>query len=77
MSGQDGSITTTHSNILDYYYNMACNICYYLENDKVIRAKTWVRTKRNPDVVLGDYIHPIIETNDETPVSYRNEDSKV
>ncbi len=66
INGQDGEINTTHSDPASYYYTMAANIKYYLENDKVIRAKTWVRTKRNPDYVFHQYLEPLIllEQND-------------
>lgn len=63
MSGQDGEIKTTHSDIVAYYRSLASNIGYYLENDKVIRAKTFVRTQRNPDYVFNTYIRPIIESD--------------
>jgi glycosyltransferase involved in cell wall biosynthesis len=63
MSGQDGEIKTTHSDIIEYYRGLASNISYYLQNDKVIRAKSWVRTHRNPDYVFSTYMQPIIESD--------------
>lgn len=60
FSGQDGSIDTKHEPIDEYYRGIAINIKYYLENDKVLRAKTWVRTKRNPDYVFREYIEPLL-----------------
>lgn len=60
FDGQDGEIQTKHDPITEYYRSIASNIRYYLENDKVIRAKTWVRTKRNPDYVFRHYIEPLI-----------------
>lgn len=60
FNGQDGSIETKHEPIEEYYRSMASNIRYYLENDKVIRAKTWTRTKRNPDYVFQHYIEPLL-----------------
>lgn len=60
FDGQDGAITTTHEPITEYYRHMASNIKYYLENEKVIQAKTWVRTKRNPDYVFRNYIEPLL-----------------
>ena len=68
MAGYNGEIKTTPDNLLNYYSDMAKALKYYLENDKVIRAKTWVRTKRNPDAVFQNYIEPLI---------LRNEDSEV
>ena len=72
MSGTDGEITTSHSNIAEYYHIMACNIKYYLENEKVIRAKTWVRTQRNPDTVFRNYIEPLLTREVEQNEVHRN-----
>lgn len=60
LSGEDGKTDTTHSDIDSHYRNMATNLKYWLEQDKVLRAKTWVRTKRNPDYVFGNYIQPLL-----------------
>ena len=65
ISGQDGEIQTTHSDVTAYYRSLASNIAYYLENDKTIRAKTWVRTQRNPDYVFKHYIEPILNSKEE------------
>src|SRR3990167_1901108 len=46
ISGYNGEIKTEHKNKDNYYEDMAKAVKYYLENDKVLRAKTWVRTKR-------------------------------
>lgn len=60
LDGLDGAIETVHTPILEYYRSLASNISYYLENEKVIRAKTWVRTQRNPDTVFARYVEPIL-----------------
>lgn len=60
ISGYNGEITTTHGSIQDHYKDIARVAKYYLENDKVLAAKTWVRTKRNPDHVFKEYLEPII-----------------
>lgn len=60
INGLDGEINTTHDPIEEYYRSIASNIKYYLENEKVIRAKTWVRTQRNPDSVFHNYIEPLL-----------------
>lgn len=73
FSGQDGEIKTTHDPITDYYQTLASNIKYYLENEKVIRAKTWVRTKRNPDYVFQNFIEPLLNTeHPDAEVLYRS-----
>lgn len=69
FSGQDGQITTTHSDIDAYFKDMAIALRYYLENDKVLRAKTWVRTKRNPDYIFRNFVEPLLKI--------KNEDTKV
>jgi glycosyltransferase involved in cell wall biosynthesis len=59
--GFDGRMNTAHSNIDDYFENrVAKAIKGWIENDKVLGAKTWVRTKRNPDYVFKNYIEPLI-----------------
>ena len=73
FSGQDGEIKTSHDPIEEYYRTLASNIRYYLENEKVIRAKTWVRTKRNPDYVFRNYIEPLLNTEKpDAEVQYRD-----
>lgn len=64
--GFDGEINTEHSNVDNHYADIARALGYYLENDKVLRAKTWVRTQRNTDAVFKKYIEPLIYAN-ETP----------
>lgn len=63
FSGQDGTITTEHSDINAYFRDMAVALKYYLENDKVLRAKTWVRTRRNPDYVFANYVEPLLKVD--------------
>jgi hypothetical protein len=60
FDGFNGSIDTRHEPILDYYRAMASAISYYGENEHMFRAKTWVRTKRNPDYVFRTYIEPLL-----------------
>lgn len=60
LNGEDGKTDTTHSDSEAYFRDMAVNVRYWLENDKVLRAKTWVRTKRNPDYVFSNYIQPLL-----------------
>lgn len=60
ISGYNGEIHTTHGEVELYYNDVANAVKYYLENDKVLAAKTWVRTQRNPDKVFRDYILPLI-----------------
>lgn len=61
FSGQDGKMDTTHSDIEAHFRDMAIALKYWLENDKVLKAKTWVRTKRNPDYVFANFIAPLIK----------------
>lgn len=64
FSGYNGEIKTQHgendSEIERYYSDLASNVKYYLENEHVLRAKTWVRTERNPDKVFRDFIQPLL-----------------
>ena len=72
MNGGDGEITTTHSDINAYYKSLASNILYYLTNDKVIAAKSWVRTHRNPDYVFHNYIEPLLTLEQPSAEIQRN-----
>jgi glycosyltransferase involved in cell wall biosynthesis len=63
FSGRDGKITTNHSDINAYFRDMAVALKYYLENDKVLRSKTWVRTQRNPDAVFKNYLEPLLKVD--------------
>lgn len=66
MDGFDGKIDTTHSDIDSYFKErIAIPLKAWLENDKVIAAKTWVRTQRNPDYVFKNYLEPLIMTENE------------
>lgn len=65
ISGLNGEIKTTTDNIEAYYLDMAKALKYYLETDKVLRAKTWVRTKRNPDAVFKGYLEPLLKIDNE------------
>lgn len=64
FSGRDGKIDTTHSDIDAHFKSIAVNLKYWLEQDKVLRAKTWVRTKRNPDYVFANFIEPLLVGRD-------------
>lgn len=65
FSGQDGEIKTEYGDIDEYMRQIALNMRYYLENNKVISGKTWVRTKRNPDAVFRDYLEPLLYRNND------------
>jgi glycosyltransferase involved in cell wall biosynthesis len=60
MSGYNGEIRTQHSDSDAYYRDMASSIKYYLDNEHVLKAKTWVRTRRNPDYVFQRYLEPLL-----------------
>lgn len=61
MDGFDGKTDTTHSDINAYMRErVAIPLKGWIENDKVLAGKTWVRTKRNPDFIFKQYIEPLI-----------------
>lgn len=60
FDGFDGEITTIYSDTDLYFKELATNIKYWLENDRVLHAKTWVRIRRNLDTVFKDYVEPLI-----------------
>lgn len=63
FDGFDGKIDTTHSNIDAYFRErFAIPIKAWLMQERVLHAKTWVRTKRNPDFVFREFIESLIMT---------------
>ena len=60
FDGYDGEIKTDYGDIDDYFRGIAINLRYWLENDKVLRAKSWVRTARNPDYIFKEFVEPLI-----------------
>lgn len=65
ISGLNGEINTQHGDIEQYYQDLASECRYYLQHDKVLKAKTWVRTRRNPDYIFNEYIVPLIMRKDD------------
>lgn len=59
-NGLNGETVRHWNNVIQYFQDLAKELKYWLENDKVISAKTWVRTKRNPDYVFREYIEPLL-----------------
>lgn len=72
ISGYNGEISTKYGenneNIQLHYEDMAKSLKYYLENDKVLSAKTFVRTQRNPDAVFRNYLEPLILKDNDAKV---------
>lgn len=66
MDGFDGKIDTTHSDVNAYFQDrFAIPLKGWIQNDKVLAGKTWVRTKRNPDFIFREYVQPLIMSGDE------------
>lgn len=59
-NGLNGETIRHWDNVLVYFQDLAKELKYWIENDKVINAKTWVRTRRNPDYIFREYIEPLI-----------------
>lgn len=65
FDGYDGKIDTTQSDIKAFFRErLAITTKGWLSQDRVLRAKTWVRTKRNPDYIFKNFIEPLIEETD-------------
>lgn len=60
FDGLDGKIETKHDNPEGHFNDIALYIQYVLENNKVIKGKTWVRKERNPQAVFKNYIEPLL-----------------
>ncbi len=65
FDGYDGEITTNYADETEYFNNLARAIKYWLQNDKVIRAKTWVRRERNHDAVFRNFMEPLLWRDNE------------
>ena len=69
MDGYDGKTETTHSDINVYFQDrFAKAFKAWLMQDRVLGAKTWVRTQRNPDYVFKNYIEPLFYGEDNAEV---------
>ena len=60
FDGLNGEIKTEYSDADGYYHDIACYIHYMLDNDMVLKAKTWARRDRNPDAVFRNYLEPLL-----------------
>lgn len=60
FDGYDGEIQTTYGDTDEYFKSMAINVKYWLEQDKVLRGKSWVRVYRNPDYVFHEFVEPLL-----------------
>jgi hypothetical protein len=60
FDGHDGEIKTEWPEPQDAARRHALNIKYYLEADKVLKGKTWVRIHRNPDAVFRNSLEPLL-----------------
>ncbi len=65
VSGENGAITTTHSDIGNHFSDIARAVGYYLENNPVLFGNAQARTKRNPDYVFEHYMEPLFYINNE------------
>lgn len=63
--GLNGEINTTYSDEKDFYRSVASAIHYYVDNEKSLAAKTWVRTKRNPDYVFCNFVEPLFSLEED------------
>lgn len=60
FDGLDGETETKFDNLDSYMERMAMNVAYYLQHDKVLAGKTWVRKERNVDHVFRHYLEPLL-----------------
>lgn len=60
IDGLNGEINTVHSNETEWYKALASAILYYIENEKALSGKTWVRVHRNPDHIFQKFLEPLL-----------------
>lgn len=65
FDGFDGKTDTNHTDIQKYFEErIAIPIKGWLDHDLVLRGKSWVRTRRNPDYIFRNYIEPFLLEED-------------
>lgn len=61
MDGFNGEIKTQYQPSTEEWFNeFAGNVMYWITHDKTIKAKTWVRTQRNPQIVFDKFLKPLL-----------------
>lgn len=65
IDGLNGEINTTHSNEQEWYKSLASAILYYIEGEKGLSGKTWVRVHRNPDYVFHQFLEPLLNIGED------------
>jgi glycosyltransferase involved in cell wall biosynthesis len=66
IDGFDGAINTTYNPTIEAYFdNMVNNVRAWLVRDRMLRAKTWVRTERSPEAVFENYFYPLLGASNE------------
>lgn len=66
LDGFDGKVDTNHSDPAAYFRDrFGIPIRGWLQYDKVLAGKTWVRTQRNPDAIFRNYIEPLLMIGDD------------
>lgn len=65
FDGYDGEIVTTYADKRGFFEDLGKDVIYHLLHDRTIQAKTWVRTKRNLEVIFKKYLEPLLYRRDE------------
>lgn len=60
IDGLNGEINTVHTPEDVWYKNLASAIHYYIEQEKGLSGKTFVRVHRNPDYIMQKYLEPLL-----------------
>ena len=58
-TGLDGETKTKYGNEEGYWADLAKAICYYIQNEKGLKMKTFLRKFRNPDAIFKKQIEPL------------------
>lgn len=65
FDGYNGNIETTYDDAEAFFRDLASAVLYYLEHEKTIAGKTWVRTRRSTDYVFQRFIEPLFHKHSE------------
>lgn len=65
IDGLNGEINTVHEPEEAWYRALAEAILYYIEQEKGLSGKTWVRVHRNPDYVFQKFLEPLFYSRED------------
>lgn len=60
LDGLNGETTTAYSDVNGYFKEIAVNVKYWIEKEKVLGGRTHIRQNRTPEAVFNQYFEPLM-----------------